>query len=155
MFWFTSCNFEKVIYLHVPNIYSKVLGKVVWIFKPRREPWTVIACQGTATHAKDFAIDSQRFTLFWRMGTPIHNFGRCDSHFRRLDSHFGSHFLAGKWQSLAKSCRLRHSHARLRQPPPPPYRAATCSSNLAHTTSLSPINPFTSELSLLCDQLLH
>ena len=39
------------------------------------------------------------FTLFWRMGTPIHNSGRCDSHFRRLDSHF----LAGKMGLVAKS----------------------------------------------------
>ena len=30
------------------------------------------------------------------MGMPIHTFGRCNSHFRKPNSQFGSHFLAGE-----------------------------------------------------------
>src|SRR6267378_352398 len=51
-----------------------------------------------------------RFTTFWRVGTLIHNFGRCDSQVRGPDSHFDSQLLAGKlleWRSLNRD---RHSH---------------------------------------------
>ena len=51
-----------------------------------------------------------RFTTFWRVGTLIHNFGRCDSQVQGPDSHFDSQLLAGKlleWRSLNRD---RHSH---------------------------------------------
>ncbi len=56
-----------------------------------------------------------RFTTFWRVGTAIHNFGRCDSQVRGPDSHFDSQLLGGKlleWRSLFRD---RHPmvHVRL------------------------------------------
>jgi hypothetical protein len=51
-----------------------------------------------------------RFTTFWRVGTPIHNFGRRDSQVRGPDSQLGSQLLAGKWLEWRSLNRDRHSH---------------------------------------------
>src|SRR6267378_3697097 len=51
-----------------------------------------------------------RFTTFWRVGTAIHNFGRCDSQLGGPDSHFDSQLLAGKWHEWRSLSRDRHSH---------------------------------------------